>query len=225
MIHFNWGDLVLTKDSHLFSSAVCFTGLFFLIFFGRRALKKARDLNPSRKISIKGILEAFIIFIIGMSNSVVGDRGRSMIPVFATIFLMIWLQNVLGLVPGFTPSTDNLNATLALGICAFAIYNYHGIRTHGFWYIKQFLGPVIWIAPFMLVLEIITHLMRPVSLALRLYGNMMGDHAVLGSFLELAPYGVPVIFYFLGLFVCTIQAFVFTMLSMIYYSMAISHDH
>ena len=81
------------------------------------------------------------------------------------------------------------------------------------------------IAPFMLCLEIITHFMRPVSLGLRLYGNMMGDHTVLSSFVSLVPFGVPVIFYFVGLFVCTIQAFVFTMLSMIYYSMAISDDH
>lgn len=81
------------------------------------------------------------------------------------------------------------------------------------------------IAPFMLCLEIITHFMRPVSLGLRLYGNMMGDHTVLSSFIAMVPFGVPVIFYFVGLFVCTIQAFVFTMLSMIYYSMAISDDH
>ncbi|MEZ4871000.1 MAG: F0F1 ATP synthase subunit A [Bdellovibrionales bacterium] len=76
----------------------------------------------------------------------------------------------------------------------------------------------------MLVIELISHIVRPFSLALRLRGNMMGDHMVLGIFLDLVPV-LPVVFYFLGLFVCFMQAFVFTMLTMIYVSMAISHDH
>ena len=81
-------------------------------------------------------------------------------------------------------------------------------------------------APLMIIIELISHVVRPFSLGLRLYGNMVGDHTVLSIFLDLAGYFfVPVIFYFLGMFVCFMQAFVFMILTMIYVSMAISHDH
>ena len=224
MIHFNWGELFLkASEAHLFSAAVGFLLLFILVFFGRKALKKG--FFPAEKLSLQAGLEFFINFIYEMSESVIGPSGRKMVPVFASIFLVIWMQNILTLFPGFSAATDNLNATLALGVCTFVIYNYYGIKQHGWTYIRHFLGPVVGLIPFMLILELVTHIMRPVSLALRLYGNMMGDHTVLSSFVEMVPIGVPIIFYFVGLFVCTIQSFVFTMLSMIYYSMAISEEH
>ena len=125
-----------------------------------------------------------------------------------------------------TPATDNINTTFAMGIFSFVVYNIYGIKEHGLAYVKHFLGPLLLLAPLMLIIELISHVVRPVSLGLRLQGNMMGDHTVLGIFLDLLPYtGVPVLFYMLGLFVCFMQAFVFTMLSMIYVSIAISHDH
>ena len=124
-----------------------------------------------------------------------------------------------------TPATDNVNTTIAIGLFSFVAYNYYGFKEHGISYLKQFLGPLIWIAPLMVIIELVSHIVRPMSLGLRLQGNMMGDHTVLGIFLELVPVGIPVIFYFLGLFVCFMQAFVFTMLTMIYVSLSISHDH
>lgn len=124
-----------------------------------------------------------------------------------------------------TPATDNINTTLTLGLFIFIVYNYFGFREHGIHYLKQFMGPLLLLAPLMVIIEVISHLVRPMSLGLRLQGNMMGDHTVLGIFLDLVPYGLPIVFYGLGLFVCFMQAFVFTMLSMIYVSMAISHDH
>lgn len=224
MTHFSWGEIFLGHFAHLFSAFVGMGIIFVIVFLGRRALKNGNN-EPSRHISLKAALENFISFIVGISDSVIGPEGRKMVPFFGAVFLIIWLQNALTLVPGFTAATDNLNTTFALGLCSFIFYNYYGIKQHGFLYIRQFLGPILLLAPFMLILEIITHIMRPVSLALRLYGNMMGDHAVLSAFVDMAPYGVPVIFYFVGLFVCTMQAFVFTMLSMIYFSMAIAKEH
>ena len=132
---------------------------------------------------------------------------------------------MVGLIPGMTPATDNINTTLALGLFTFGVYNWYGVKEHGVKYINQFLGPLLFLAPFMFFLELISHAIRPFSLALRLWGNMMGDHTVLSIFLDLVPYGVPVVFYALGLFVCFMQAFVFSLLTMIYLSMAISHDH
>ena len=225
MIHFSWGELFLGRHAHLFSAVVGVLLIMAVVILSRRGLKKTSSLEPAQQLSLKAGMEFFISFIVNMSDSVIGPAGRKMAPVFGAIFLIIWFQNLFTLLPGFTAATDNLNATLALGVCSFGLYNYYGIKQHGFSYIRQFLGPLLLIAPFMFVLELITHIMRPVSLALRLYGNMMGDHAVLSAFVDMVPFGVPVIFYFVGLFVCTIQAFVFTMLSMIYFSMAIAHEH
>ena len=226
MIHFSWGDLFLNhQNSHLFAAFIAVFVFLAAIFFGRRALLKSKDDAPAKNLSLRGLFELFIKFQVGLSDLVIGPQGRQMVPVFGAIFLLLWIQNLLGLFPGFAATTGNLNATLAFGVGSFLIYNFYGIKRHGWKYIKQFIGPLMALAPFMLILEIITHLIRPLSLGLRLYGNMMGDHAVLSAFLSMVPVGVPVIFYFLGLFVCTMQAFVFTILSMVYFSMAISDDH
>lgn len=223
MIHFSWGELVFGSFAHFFPALI--GGVVLIALTAWSCIQKPAAAGPAHRISFQAGLEFFISFIVGMSDSVIGPKGRSMVPVFGAVFLIIWVQNLFTLLPGFTAATDNLNSTLAFGVCAFGLYNYYGIKQHKWSYIRQFLGPVLLIAPFMFVLEVITHLMRPVSLGLRLYGNMMGDHTVLSSFVEMAPFGVPVIFYFVGLFVCTIQAFVFTMLSMIYFSMAVSDEH
>ena len=223
MVHFSWGQLFLGEKAHLFSAFFGFAVLILFVFFGRLALKK--NIEPAKKPSFIALLELFTSFIINLSDSVVGPEGRRMVPIFGAIFLIVWLQNLFTLVPGFAAATDNLNSTLAFGLCSFILYNFYGIKQHGWTYVRQFLGPLWMIAPFFFILEVISHIMRPVSLGFRLYGNMMGDHAVLSTFVELVPFVVPVIFYFLGLFVCTMQAFVFTMLTMIYFSMAISDDH
>ena len=223
MIHFNWGQLFWGDLAHLFTALTAFIVIILFVIFGRLALKST--IEPAKSLSFRALVELFTQFIVGLSDSVIGPSGRKMVPVFGAIFLIIWLQNLFTLIPGFSAATDNLNSTLAFGVCAFGLYNFYGIKHHKWAYIRQFLGPVWVIAPFIFILELITHIMRPVSLGLRLYGNMMGDHTVLSSFIEMVPFGVPVIFYFLGLFVCTIQAFVFTMLTMIYFSMAVSEDH
>ena len=223
MIHFNWGELFLGSEAHLFSALMAVFLMIAVLFWS--ILKFPKDIRPAKRLSIQAVMEFFISFIVGMSDSVIGQKGRHMVPIFGAIFLIIWLQNLFTLLPGFSAATDNLNATLAFGVCAFFLYNYYGIKEHRWSYIRHFLGPILFIAPLMLILELISHFMRPVSLALRLYGNMMGDHTVLSAFVDMVPIGVPVIFYFIGLFVCTIQAFVFTMLSMIYYSMAVAEAH
>ena len=194
MIHFNWGQLFLGDEAHLFSALIAFIVIILFVIFGRRALKST--IEPAKSLSFQAFVELFTRFIVGLSDSVIGPAGRKMVPVFGAIFLIIWLQNLFTLIPGFSAATDNLNATLAFGICAFGLYNFYGIKHHKWAYIRQFLGPVWVIAPFIFVLEIITHIMRPVSLGLRLYGNMMGDHTVLSSFIEMAPFGFLLFFIF-----------------------------
>jgi F-type H+-transporting ATPase subunit a len=168
--------------------------------------------------------------IVGISDMVVGEEGRRFVPMFASIFLFVWVNNLVGLIPGMTPATENINTTLALGLFCFLMYNYYGFQEHGIAYLKQFLGPMLLLAPLMLAIEIISHLVRPLTLGLRLQGNIVADHSVLSVFVHMFEgplwfIPVPMIFYGMGVFVSTMQAFVFTMLFMIYVSMAISHDH
>jgi F-type H+-transporting ATPase subunit a len=139
------------------------------------------------------------------------------------------VNNLIGLFPTLTPSTANMNMTLALGIFTFVMYNYYGIKEHGFSYLKHFMGPVLMLAPLMFAIELTSHFVRPFTLGLRLYGNILADHVVIAVFVEMFEklwfIPVPAIFYGLGVFVACMQAFVFVMLTMIYVSMAIAHDH
>jgi F-type H+-transporting ATPase subunit a len=207
-------------------------GLLVITAFAGRAVLGSGDsaVMPASKFSLKGLVEIFLEFIIGLTDMVIGDHeGRKFVPMFSAIFLFVWVQNLAALLPGMTPATDNINTTLALGLFSFVAYNYYGFREHGIHYLKQFLGPLLLLAPLMVVIELIGHLVRPLTLGLRLYGNIMADHTVLAVFLgmfeKLWFIPVPAIFYGMGIFVASMQAFVFTMLTMIYVSMAISHDH
>jgi F-type H+-transporting ATPase subunit a len=131
----------------------------------------------------------------------------------------------MGVIPGFLPPTDNINTTLACGLVVFVYFNYVGIRENGLInYLKHFAGPVVALAPLMLVVELIGICVRPISLALRLFGNITGDHMVFGIFSELVPIGVPILFLALGIFVAFIQAFVFSLLSTIYVALALPHE-
>jgi F-type H+-transporting ATPase subunit a len=183
---------------------------------------------PDKGITFRNIVEAFGEFIYGLSKSTMGEKeAKKYFPVIFMIFIFVFLSNLTGLIPGFLPPTDNMNTTLALGVFVFIYYNYQGIREQGLWgHIKHFMGPVWYLAVLILPIELISHSVRPISLALRLRGNMFGDHLVLSIFSDLLPYIVPIVFLVLGLFVCFIQAFVFTLLTMVYISLATAHhDH
>jgi len=229
MVHFNWTQLIPGVGHHYVhvATALIVVGVFLLLaVIARVNLGKGEAaIRPAGKLSIKGVFELFTEFIATLTEMVIGEKGRNFVPLFAATFVFILVNNLAGLLPGMTPATDNINSTIAFGIFSFLVYNFYGLKEHGLAYFKQFMGPLVLLAPLMVVIELISHIVRPISLGLRLQGNMMGDHTVLGIFLDLVPYGVPVIFYFLGMFVCFMQAFVFTMLTMIYVSMAISHDH
>lgn len=180
---------------------------------------------PAPKFSLRGLFELLTEFIHGLTEMVVGHHGLSYVPLFTAIFFFVLINNLMGIIPGIAPATENFNTTLAMGLIIFLFYNYQGLKENGWSYLKHFMGPMLWLAPLMVVIELISHLVRPVSLGLRLANVMKGDHTVLGIFLDLVPILVPIPFYVLGIFVCFVQAFVFTLLSMVYVSMAIAHDH
>lgn len=183
---------------------------------------------PDKFVSYRNIFETFGEFLYNLASSIMGEKEtKKYFTLIITLFMVIFFNNVIGVIPGFLPPTDNLNTTLAMGLFVFIYYNYQGVKVQGLvGHIKHFLGPVAFLAPLMLIIELISHAVRPISLGLRLKGNMEGDHLVLTIFSDLVPYIIPIPFYALGIFVSFVQAFVFTLLTMIYIGSAVEHhDH
>lgn len=183
---------------------------------------------PDAGITFRNIFEALGQFVYNLARNIMGEKeAKKYFTVIMMLFTFVFANNLIGLIPGFLPPTDNFNTTLALGIFVFIYYNYQGIRAQGLvGHIKHFMGPVWYLAVLIFPIELISHTVRPLSLGLRLKGNMEGDHLVLSIFSGLVPYIVPIPFYVIGLFVCFMQAFVFTLLTMVYISLATAHhDH
>lgn len=211
---------------HTFTALLVMVLLVVSALLARRALLRSKAaVIPDEGITLRNIAEFLVELVVGLSDNMIGKRGRKYVPLFGSFFIFILTANLFGLIPGFSPPTSNINTTLGLGLVSFGAYHYFGLREHGAGYIKQFMGPLLLLAPFFFVLEGISHLVRPFSLALRLFGNMFGDHLVVEIFTELTYVVVPVLFYVFGALVSVIQAFVFTLLSVIYVAMAISHQH
>lgn len=172
-------------------------------------------------------LEVGVLSIRNMLADIIGPHGLKYFPVVATFAVLILVSNLLGFFPLFKTPTASTSVTFALGISSFLYYNYIGIKENGlFGHLKHFAGPIWWIAPLIFLIEIIGNLVRPLSLGLRLFGNMFADEAVSENIANLFPgktnWIVPVFLMPLGLFVALIQTFVFTLLSMVYIS-EVSH--
>ena len=183
---------------------------------------------PDKGISVRNIVESLGQAMYNTAKSVMGEEStKRYFPYVIFVFCFILVTNVMGVFPGSMSPNQNLNTTMALGIFTFIYFNFQGIRAVGFInYMKHFAGPMPALALLIFPIEIISISVRPISLALRLRGNMDGDHLILGIFSELVPYIVPIPFYAMGIFVGFLQAFVFTLLTMIYIGMATAHhDH
>ncbi len=179
------------------------------------------EVIPSGEVTLGNMVGAIVEFVLGLLHDNMGRAGRRFIPLIGGLFIFILTSNLLGLLPGFLPPTENININAGCAISVFIFYQAMGLRTHGPSYLKHFTGPIWWLAPFMLVIELIGHMARPFSLSIRLYGNIMGDHKVLEIFSGLVPLGLPVFNLALGSFVSVIQALVFSLLSTIYIALAI----
>ena len=194
--------------------------------------KKIRSSNPEDliipegKFSLQNVLETMVEAILKLISDSLGSHvARDFLFVIGGGIFFILFSNLSGLIPGFNPPTANINTTAGCALTVFCMTHYFGWKEHGVKYLRQFTGPFLWLAPLMIPIEIIGHLARPMSLSLRLFGNIMGDHLVFAIFVMLAPILVPVPIAFLGLFVAIVQTFVFTLLSLAYFEGAISHDH
>jgi F-type H+-transporting ATPase subunit a len=203
--------------------------IVIMVLVGTRKIRNGNldDLIiPEGKFSLQNLLETMVEAILKLiSDSLGSDVARNFLFVIGASIFFILFSNLSGLVPGFNPPTGNLNTTAACALTVFFLTHYFGWKEHGVKYLKQFVGPFLWLSPLMIPIEIIGHLARPMSLSLRLFGNIMGDHLVAAIFFMLCPILVPVPIAFLGLFVAIVQTFVFTLLALAYFEGAISHNH
>ncbi len=191
-------------------------------------VKKNLSLVPS---GVQNFMEIFADFSLSTSNSNIGHHyGETFYPLLGTIFLYITTCNLFGLIPGFESPTSNINMTASIAVPIFIIYQFYGIKVHGFKYIKHFLGPIrsIYALPlmiFMFVLEILSHCIRPITLSVRLFGNMVAKHYLLMVLAVLVPAFIPCVILGLGTLISFIQAYVFMLLSTLYLAGAVEEAH
>ena len=174
---------------------------------------------------LQNFFEPIIAGVEGMIDETMGPHGTVYFPLIATLAIFILTSNLVALIPGFYPPTANLNTNAAMALTVFSMTHIIGFKEHGLAYLKQFCGPVPWLAPLIFPIELVGHLARPLSLTLRLFGNMYGHEIVLMIFFTLVPFLVPLPMMVMGVMVAFIQAFVFMLLSMIYIAGAIEEAH
>jgi F-type H+-transporting ATPase subunit a len=218
-----------------------------LVLFGKFVTRKVSTssadgshLIPEQGLTLAGVFEVFMEQFVAFHDSVVGKEGRKYIPITSSIFLFVFIANMLGLVPGMPAITTTVWVNVAIALIVFAYFNWEGIKANGvLGYLLHFTGgvigkdkpkniliyiPVVALALLIFSIEILSTGLRIVTLNLRLYWNISADHIMLGTFSEMVPQLMPVVLYALGTFVCFMQAFVFTLLTMIYIMLAVQHS-
>jgi F-type H+-transporting ATPase subunit a len=198
-----------------------FTVLALIVVFAIVRSRLSVD-NPG---TLQHIAEGFYNFIENQSRELIGHHYHSFTPFLLSLGLFILSMNLIGLIPGFESPTANPSVPLGCAIASFVYYNFHGLRAHGPAYVKQFIGPVWWLGPLVLVIEIISHLARMLSLTVRLFANIFAGDMLTLAFFSLVPLGVPIIFLGLHLGVSLIQTYIFVLLSTVYLAGAVSEEH
>ncbi len=209
-----WLNNVLTMEVVV----VAFLVLVFVLVRSRMSVERPGGLQH--------LTELLHEFISNQSADIIGPHSERFTPLLYAFFLFILFGNLIGLVPGLESPTANPAVPLGCALVAFIYYNYHGVREQGpVGYAKHFLGPVSWLSPLMLPIEIVGNLARVMSLTIRLFANMFAGDKVTLVFISLIPVGVPVIFLLLHTGVSFLQAYIFTLLVTIYLSGAVAHEH
>jgi len=196
--------------------------LIIIVFF-KKTVKKP-SLFPSK---MQSFLEMLYNFFRSLVDDVIGHEGRRFIPVLGTLGLFIAVSNLIGLLPEMESPTAKTNTTVGCAIFVFLYYHYQGVRKHGLWgYIRTFMGPVWWLAWLFLPIEIVSHISRPLSLSMRLFGNIYGeDQVIIIISTYLFSFILPIPVMALAIFTSLLQAFIFVMLSTIYLAGAMESEH
>ncbi|MBQ3891889.1 MAG: F0F1 ATP synthase subunit A [Desulfovibrio sp.] len=227
---------IFHMDSVTFNGMVIDTKYVFFTWVGLAillaaglVLRRKLDVVPGKlQIFFEALVDGLEKFIVGS----MGEKGRRFVPLLVSIFIYVLTMNLLGLVPGCDAPTANLNTTVSVALCVFLYYNYVGMRSWGVRYVKHFTGSSKALMPLMFPIEIISHLARPLSMSLRLFGNIFGEETTLviffgtfGASIYIACLLGTVPLYFLFLLGKVLQAFILFILSMIYIQGAVEHAH
>ncbi|MBI5526980.1 MAG: F0F1 ATP synthase subunit A [Deltaproteobacteria bacterium] len=216
---------------HVVAALFVFLCVIFFASIARAALARRGDsVLPDEKLTARNFFEIFLEAAYTLMKDIIGPQAHRYFPLIGALAVFIFFSNMLGQIPGLLPPTQNLNTTAACALTVFLSYHWIGARGQGFFkYFGHMANPMgAWwgwlLAPLMFPIEMISHLARPMSLSLRLMGNMTGDHVLLGIFLGLVPCVVPIPFQILGLLVAVVQTLVFCLLSTVYISLALAHE-
>lgn len=222
-------------NAHVIPAAWFVTLIILVIsLFANAALKSARARGgceqyvPETRLSARNVMELIVESVLSMTDNILKSRDMTLryFPLFGTLFIYILFSNVLGLIPGFLPPTSSVSNNFAMALAVWVTFNYAGIQANGIvGYFKHFLGPVKALALVMLAVEGFSVLIvRPITLSVRLYLNMFADHLLLGVMSDLVPILLPSALVGLGIFVAFMQAFIFTLLTVVYVSLATAHE-
>ena len=224
---FMWVDLLISPDVVPHHVSYAFLAAFILIGIAL-LLRGSMTLVPGK---VQNVMEVFIDGMLDLSENTIGHKwGTTFFPYICTLFLFILICNFMGLIPGLTSPTSHLNMTLALALPVFLLYQFFGFKVHGISYLRHFMGPIqslpaLPLMVLMFVIEVISHLARPVTLSVRLFGNMTAKHLLLAVLAILVPVVVPTTILILGVLVCFVQAVVFALLTTIYIAGAVGEAH
>jgi F-type H+-transporting ATPase subunit a len=199
---------------------VLVVGLLLLSFLVLRS-----RLSVESPGGLQHIFESFQGFVEGQSHDIIGHQSERFTPFLAALGLFILVANLFGVVPGLEAPTSSPVVPLGLALCTFVYYQAYGFRQNGIKYLKHFLGPVWWLSPLMIVVEVISHLARVLSLTIRLFANMFAGDMLTLVFLSLIPIAVPAVFLGLHIAVAFLQAYVFVLLTMVYLAAAVEEAH
>ncbi len=204
----------------------------------RRIAAEDGGLVPDEGVTLRNCFEVIVEALANLARDRIGDDWRKYFPIVGTMFVFILFSNLIGLLPGVEGATSDVNTTAAWAVISWVVYTWVGIAKHKWNYLVKFMGPSFFekeimgrtvhfrlLAPLMMALEIPLDLARMLTLAIRLLANMFADHTVIAVWLSLVPIGIPAIFMGLGLIVSFLQAFIFSLLTMIYIGLALEEPH
>ncbi len=220
---FTFLGLINHNHDFIIGSHMVLVGIIILVL--AKLATKSMQLVPN---GTQNIMEAYLEGVIAMGRDVIGaELARKYLPLVATLGLLVFFSNFIGIIPGFESPTSAASMTLVLAIIVFVYYNYEGIRVNGvIKYFGHFMGPMKILAPLMFPIEIVSHFSRIISLAFRLMGNIRGDDMFLMVILTLAPWIVPIVPFALLTFMAILQAFIFMILTYVYLASAVQiSDH
>lgn len=207
----------LVPDYVVMSLIVC---LFLMLLLGLAA----RKLKPT-PTKLQSALELVVQTFENLLIDIIGEKGKKYLPLIGTVGFFIFFSNILGLIPGLMSPTSNINVTAGCALAVFFYYHWQGIKSRGlFKYLKHFTGPIPAIAPLLLPIEIISHFSRPVSLSMRLFGNIFAEELLILIIASIIPFLLPLPFMALAILTGIIQAFVFVLLSCIYIAGAVASE-